>query len=128
MRARQQQILRAQHCASENTPHSLAAAAKASGRSHTNPGADRMLLRVVVLACTVYRHLAAAEGCYSVAAWLLEECGVASNPVDRFKRTPLEVRFCAQRFFPADRHQAHKQQQAEPRAAAPAGAASCSRQ
>ncbi|KAF8063844.1 TRN1 [Scenedesmus sp. PABB004] len=35
-------------------------------------------------------HLAAAEGCYSVAAWLLEECGVAPNPVDRFKRTPLE--------------------------------------
>jgi hypothetical protein len=26
-----------------------------------------------------------------VAAWLLEETGAASNPVDRFKRTPLEV-------------------------------------
>jgi len=36
-------------------------------------------------------HLAAAEGCYSVAAWLLEECGADANPVDRFKRTPLEV-------------------------------------
>lgn len=36
-------------------------------------------------------HLAAAEGCYSVAAWLLEGCGADANPVDRFKRTPLEV-------------------------------------
>ncbi|WIA42498.1 hypothetical protein OEZ86_008486 [Tetradesmus obliquus] len=35
-------------------------------------------------------HLAAAEGCYSVAAWLLKEIGTAANPVDRFKRTPLE--------------------------------------
>eukprot|EP00879_Flechtneria_rotunda_P018122 GHRR01019004.1.p1 GENE.GHRR01019004.1~~GHRR01019004.1.p1 ORF type:complete len:502 (+),score=132.95 GHRR01019004.1:177-1682(+) len=35
-------------------------------------------------------HLAAAEGCHSVAAWLLEECKVAPNPIDRFKRTPLE--------------------------------------
>ncbi|KAF6260215.1 protein kinase [Scenedesmus sp. NREL 46B-D3] len=35
-------------------------------------------------------HLAAAEGCYSVAAWLLEEIKAAPNPVDRFKRTPLE--------------------------------------
>mmetsp|Transcript_18868 Transcript_18868/g.40627 ORF Transcript_18868/g.40627 Transcript_18868/m.40627 type:complete len:504 (+) Transcript_18868:214-1725(+) len=34
-------------------------------------------------------HLAAAEGCYSVAAWLLAQ-GVDVNPVDRFKRTPLE--------------------------------------
>lgn len=35
-------------------------------------------------------HLAAAEGCYSVAVWLLEECQAVANPVDRFKRTPLE--------------------------------------
>lgn len=35
-------------------------------------------------------HLSAAEGCYSVAAWLLEDCGVDPNPIDRFKRTPLE--------------------------------------
>lgn len=34
-------------------------------------------------------HLAAAEGCYSVAEWLMQQ-GVAINPVDRFKRTPLE--------------------------------------
>jgi hypothetical protein len=40
----------------------------------------------------VCSHLAAAEGCYSTAAWLLEECSVDANPVDRFKRTPLEVR------------------------------------
>ncbi|KIY93408.1 protein kinase [Monoraphidium neglectum] len=35
-------------------------------------------------------HLAASEGCYSVAQWLVDECGVEVNPVDRFKRTPLE--------------------------------------
>jgi hypothetical protein len=35
-------------------------------------------------------HLAAAEGCHSVAAWLVGECGAGVNPVDRFKRTPLE--------------------------------------
>ncbi|KAI8477395.1 MAG: protein kinase [Monoraphidium minutum] len=35
-------------------------------------------------------HLSAAEGCYSVAQWLLDECSVEVNPVDRFKRTPLE--------------------------------------
>jgi len=34
-------------------------------------------------------HLAAAEGCYSATAWLLAQ-GVAVNPIDRFKRTPLE--------------------------------------
>jgi hypothetical protein len=27
-----------------------------------------------------------------VAEWLLQECEVAVNPVDRFNRTPLEVR------------------------------------
>ena len=35
-------------------------------------------------------HLAAAEGAYSVVEWLLTDCGAAVNPVDRFKRTPLE--------------------------------------
>ncbi|KAI8473279.1 MAG: protein kinase [Monoraphidium minutum] len=35
-------------------------------------------------------HLSAAEGCYSVVQWLLDECSVEVNPVDRFKRTPLE--------------------------------------
>jgi ankyrin repeat protein len=34
-------------------------------------------------------HLAAAEGCFSVAKWLLES-GAAHSPLDRFKRTPLE--------------------------------------
>ncbi|MEW5299675.1 MAG: hypothetical protein WDW36_002666 [Sanguina aurantia] len=34
-------------------------------------------------------HLAAAEGCFSVVAWLLD-LGVEVNPVDRFHRTPLE--------------------------------------
>lgn len=34
-------------------------------------------------------HLAAAEGCYSSVAWLLSH-EVDVNPVDRFKRTPLE--------------------------------------
>jgi hypothetical protein len=51
-----------------------------------------LLLLLLLLHCCCCRHLAAAEGCYSVAAWLLEEAGAASNPVDRFKRTPLEVR------------------------------------
>ena len=37
------------------------------------------------------RHLAAAEGCYSVVEWLLTEGKCAPNPIDRFKRTPLEV-------------------------------------
>ncbi|CAK0787626.1 hypothetical protein CVIRNUC_010848 [Coccomyxa viridis] len=35
-------------------------------------------------------HLAAAEGCYSVVEWLLTEGKCAPNPIDRFKRTPLE--------------------------------------
>lgn len=39
------------------------------------------------------RHLSSSEGCYSVVEWLLAECGVEVNPVDRFKRTPLEVRW-----------------------------------
>lgn len=34
-------------------------------------------------------HLASSEGCYSVVSWLLSQ-GVEVNPVDRFKRTPLE--------------------------------------
>ena len=37
------------------------------------------------------RHLAAAEGCYSVVEWLLTEGKCLPNPIDRFKRTPLEV-------------------------------------
>lgn len=37
------------------------------------------------------RHLAASEGSWSVAEWLLEN-GADINVVDRFKRTPLEVR------------------------------------
>lgn len=43
-----------------------------------------------VTAAVFCSHLAAAEGCYSVAAWLLDECQATANPVDRFKRTPLE--------------------------------------
>ncbi|CAL5224575.1 g7281 [Coccomyxa viridis] len=35
-------------------------------------------------------HLAAAEGCYSVVEWLLTEGKCVPNPIDRFKRTPLE--------------------------------------
>lgn len=35
-------------------------------------------------------HLAASEGCYSVVEWLIKDCKVPVNPVDRFKRTPLE--------------------------------------
>ncbi|KXZ55947.1 hypothetical protein GPECTOR_2g1498 [Gonium pectorale] len=34
-------------------------------------------------------HLAAAEGAFSVVLWLLDH-GAEVNPVDRFKRTPLE--------------------------------------
>ena len=36
------------------------------------------------------RHLAAAEGCYSVVQWLVEDMGADPNPIDRFGRTPLE--------------------------------------
>ena len=39
------------------------------------------------------RHLAAAEGCYSVVEWLITEGKCVPNPIDRFKRTPLEVGF-----------------------------------
>ena len=39
---------------------------------------------------TPRRHLAAAEGCYSVVQWLVEDMGADPNPVDRFGRTPLE--------------------------------------
>lgn len=34
-------------------------------------------------------HLAAAEGSFSVAKWLLDS-GASHSPIDRFKRTPLE--------------------------------------
>lgn len=37
------------------------------------------------------RHLASSEGSWSVAEWLLDN-GSNINALDRFKRTPLEVR------------------------------------
>jgi Ankyrin repeats (many copies) len=44
--------------------------------------------------CVVFvgpgRHLAASEGSYKVAEWLLAN-GADINALDRFKRTPLEV-------------------------------------
>ena len=40
---------------------------------------------------TPCRHLAASEGSYKVTEWLLEQ-RVDVNAVDRFNRTPLEVR------------------------------------
>lgn len=38
------------------------------------------------------RHVAAAEGAYSVVQWLVQEEGVDINCIDRHNRTPLEVR------------------------------------
>lgn len=43
-----------------------------------------------------HRHLAAAEGSYSAVSWLLQQ-GCDVNPIDRFKRTPLEVGRAVQR-------------------------------
>jgi len=40
------------------------------------------------------RHLAAAEGCYSVALWLLEKCGAHQTQWIGSSRTPLEVGMC----------------------------------
>jgi hypothetical protein len=40
--------------------------------------------------CDNCRHIACAEGAYSVAHWLLD-VGVDPNPHDRHNRTPLEV-------------------------------------
>ena len=37
-------------------------------------------------------HLASAEGFLDVVQWLLSH-NVDPNPIDRFKRTPLEVRY-----------------------------------
>lgn len=39
----------------------------------------------------IRRHLASSEGSWSVAEWLLDN-GSNINALDRFKRTPLEVR------------------------------------
>ncbi len=39
---------------------------------------------------TCNRHLAASEGSYRIAEWLLEQ-GADVNAMDRFKRTPTEV-------------------------------------
>ena len=41
---------------------------------------------------TPCRHIAAAEGAFSVVQWLVVEEGADPNPVDRHQRTPLEVR------------------------------------
>lgn len=38
-----------------------------------------------------FRHLASSEGAYQVTEWLLTQ-SVDVNALDRFKRTPLEVR------------------------------------
>ena len=46
------------------------------------------------------RHLAAAEGCYSVVLWLLSDMKCNPNPVDRFDRTPLEVNKPSSRQHP----------------------------
>lgn len=47
------------------------------------------------------RHLAAAEGCYSVVQWLLKSQAADPNPTDRFGRTPLEdaVRFLSRHLL-----------------------------
>ena len=39
----------------------------------------------------MFRHLAASEGSYKVTEWLLSE-QADINSLDRFKRTPLEVK------------------------------------
>ena len=46
----------------------------------------------VLFVFVLCRHLSAAEGCYSVVAWLMSK-GVDVNPIDRFKRTPLEASY-----------------------------------
>jgi len=43
---------------------------------------------VCVHAC---RHIAAAEGAFSVVHWLVREGRASVNPLDRHGRTPLEV-------------------------------------
>lgn len=37
-------------------------------------------------------HVAASEGAFSVVQWLVEEAGANLNPLDRWTKTPLEVR------------------------------------
>lgn len=48
-----------------------------------------------LLICSLFslarRHLSSAEGAFSVVLWLLDH-GADVNSIDRFKRTPLEVR------------------------------------
>ena len=39
----------------------------------------------------LHRHLAAAEGQVAAVEWLLKS-NCTANPVDRFSRTPLDVR------------------------------------
>jgi hypothetical protein len=54
--------------------------------------------------CCACRHIACAEGAYSVAQWLIET-GVDPNPRDRHDRTPLEVRTDA--LASRQQHQQH---------------------
>ena len=56
--------------------------------------AATMRLHFIIGVHTPCRHLAAAEGCYSVVQWLVEDSGADPNPVDRFGRTPLEDAVC----------------------------------
>lgn len=71
-----------------------------AGNLGCDPGGSAAFCSIVMLpallAAWICRHLASSEGAYQVTEWLLTQ-GVDVNALDRFKRTPLEVRarhFC----------------------------------
>ena len=68
-------------------------------------------------------HLAASEGSYKVAEWLLEQKADV-NALDRFKRTPLEVRALPLRCMPPHDLHGHQKQLALPLQRAPGRRAS----
>lgn len=60
--------------------------------THSSASTHTHIRHLVTDVCScVYRHIASAEGAFSVVQWLVMEEKVDVNPMDRHHKTPLEV-------------------------------------